>query len=85
MFPLAERKKEYKKTSSSWPGKNGKSLFNLERADCSYLTEVPLHEVYLAYTPELLLKNVNLKQMGRVKRFTANWQIYTALKKANMQ
>lgn len=25
-----------------------------------FLTEVPLHEVYLAYTPELLLKNVDV-------------------------
>lgn len=26
-----------------------------------FLTEVPLHEVYLAYTPELLLKNINMR------------------------
>lgn len=25
-----------------------------------FLTEVPFHEVYLAYTPELLLKNINM-------------------------
>lgn len=37
-------------------------FINSERSDCSYLTQVPLHEVYLAYTPELLLKNINLKQ-----------------------
>lgn len=26
-----------------------------------FLTEVPLHEVYLAYAPELLLKNINMR------------------------
>lgn len=32
------------------------------RSDWSYLAEVPLHEVNLANTSELLLKNVNLKR-----------------------
>lgn len=29
-----------------------------------YLAEVALHKVYLAYAPELLLKDVNLKQVN---------------------
>lgn len=29
-----------------------------------YLAEVTFHEVYLAYAPELLLKDVNLKRVN---------------------
>lgn len=39
---------------------------NHEESDGFYLTEISLHEVNLAYAPELLLKNVNLKPIKTV-------------------
>ena len=60
------------------------SIFiNLEMSDF-HLAEVPFHEVYLAYTPELLLKDVNLKQRKTsVRKFTQTNYTPTALQNQN--